>query len=158
MGATELGQPCQQEQQPGRRRLEGPDFARDFAVQSQTHAPHHRLLVNIETGATRVNDFHQSLPSPDRAAGVGTLSMNSHKQAPGALAPRGIVKGAQGPRVQLRNGLRRTKERPTSVPTTAKPYHSFMHRGSAARRWGTHKKLWGTERAGNPPAVPEARP
>src|SRR6516164_9925147 len=77
---------------------------------------------------------------PERAASVGTLLMNSRKRAPEALAPRGTIKGAQDPRIQLRNGLRRTKERPTSVPTTAKPYHSFMHRGSAARRWGTQKK------------------
>jgi hypothetical protein len=42
---------------------------------------------------------------------VGTLLTNSPKRAPGALAPRGTNKGAQGPRVQLGNGLTRTKQK-----------------------------------------------
>ena len=51
-------------------------------------------------------------PSPlERAASVGTLLTNSPKRAPGALAPRGIIKGAQGPRIQLGNGLTRTKQK-----------------------------------------------
>src|SRR5215469_16133023 len=49
-------------------------------------------------------------PSPlGRAASVGTLLTNSPKRAPGALAPRGIIKGAQGPRVQLLHGLTCTR-------------------------------------------------
>src|SRR5215471_11424097 len=51
-------------------------------------------------------------PSPlERAASVGTLLTNSPKRAPGALAPCGIIKGAQGPRIQLGNGLTRTKQK-----------------------------------------------
>src|ERR1700741_1925571 len=39
MGASQLSQPCQQEQQPGRRRLEGSDFARNLSSKTKrTHA------------------------------------------------------------------------------------------------------------------------
>jgi hypothetical protein len=51
------------------------------------------------------------------------------------------------PRVKLVNGLLRTKESPTSLPTAAKLYdsraawdNSFMQGGSAEGRWGTDKK------------------
>jgi hypothetical protein len=72
MGATHLGQPCQQEQQPGGRGLEGPNFTGDFAVQCQAHARHHGLLVNVETATTPVNDFHQ-LPPPKARRQRGDL-------------------------------------------------------------------------------------
>jgi hypothetical protein len=45
------------------------------------------------------------------AASMETLSVNSTKRAPGALTPRGTIKGAQGLRVQLGNGLTRTKQK-----------------------------------------------
>src|SRR6516164_5748870 len=57
---------------------------------------------------------------PERAASVGTLLKNSRKRAPGALVPRGIIRGAQGLRVQLPNGLHAPRRRPTSVLTTRK--------------------------------------
>src|ERR1700739_278041 len=60
-----------------------------------------------------------SLPQK-RAASVGTLLKNSRKRAPGALVPRGIIRGAQGPRVQLPSGLHAPRRRPTSVLTTRK--------------------------------------
>src|SRR5215469_674409 len=62
-----------------------------------------------------------SLPQK-RAASGETLLTNSTKRAPRALAPRGTTKGAQGLRVQLGNGLRAPRRRPTSVLTTRRPY------------------------------------
>jgi hypothetical protein len=54
------------------------------------------------------------------------------------------------PRVKLVNGLLRTKESPTSLPTAAKLYdsraardNSFMQGGSAEGRWGTSWKFHG---------------
>jgi hypothetical protein len=53
------------------------------------------------------------------------------------------------PRVQLGNGLFRTKETPTSLPTAAIEYprcrnaESFIQGGSAAGRCGTRKKIEG---------------
>src|SRR6202011_1734702 len=71
MGAALLAQPRQQAQQPGRCRLETFNLARDLVARSQAHARHYRLLVNIKTGATRMNDLHQpsSLPSAPPAWG-----------------------------------------------------------------------------------------
>src|SRR6516165_6751662 len=62
-----------------------------------------------------------SLPQK-RAASGETLLTNSTKRAPRALAPRGTTKGAHGLRVQLGNGLRAPRRRPTSVLTTCKRY------------------------------------
>jgi hypothetical protein len=56
------------------------------------------------------------------------------------MAPVGVI---EVPRVQLNNGLFRTMEKPTSVPTEQKPYHhrrswaSFIQGGSAEDRWRT---------------------
>ena len=45
--------------------------------------------------------------------------MKSRKRAPGLInQPVATIRGAQGFRVQLKNGLMRTKDRTTSVPTT----------------------------------------
>ncbi len=63
--------------------------------------------------------------------------MKSRKRAPGKNSARGAIRGAQRLRVQLKNGLLRTKKIPTSVPATlldcrinnARP--CFMLRGSA---------------------------
>ena len=60
MAATLLAEPRQQTQQPGRGRLEGFDFPSNPIALSQAHACHYSVLVNVETGATRVNDFRQS--------------------------------------------------------------------------------------------------
>src|SRR6516225_3460798 len=57
-----------------------------------------------------------------RSASGETLLTNSTKRAPRTLAPRGTTKGAQGLRVQLGNGLRAPRRRPTSVLTTRRPY------------------------------------
>jgi hypothetical protein len=70
--------------------------------------------------------------------------MNSRKHAPGALARRGIIKGAQGPRVQLPNGLHAPSRRPTSVPVTRKRSNTrrvSFHEGRWQRRWATTKNL-----------------
>ena len=60
------------------------------------------------------------------------------------MAPVGVI---EAPRVQLENGLFRTKKKPTSLPTAALEYprrgnaKSFIQGGSAKGRWGTRKKL-----------------
>ena len=59
--------------------------------------------------------------------------------------PRGTIKGAQGLRVQLGNGLHAPRRRPSSVLTTHKRYTTvFMHRGSAVAPVGNSEE---TERA-----------
>src|SRR5215469_18580235 len=62
-----------------------------------------------------------SLPQR-RAASGETLLTNSTKRARRQRAPRGTTKGAQGLRVQLGNGLRAPRRRPTSVLTTRRRY------------------------------------
>jgi hypothetical protein len=53
----------------------------------------------------------------------GRVSLHCRKRAPGALAPRDIVKGTQGPRGQTcRRAYMHHAQRPISVPTTPKLY------------------------------------
>ena len=41
-------------------RLEGLDYSRDLAVSHVTNTGHHRVLMHVQTGAMRVQDFHRS--------------------------------------------------------------------------------------------------
>src|ERR1700747_825245 len=88
-------------------------------------------------------------PAPlERAASVGTLLTNSRKRAPRAFTPRGIVKGAQGLRVQLGNGLTRTKQKTDLCADDAKLYSRVSCiEGRSLARWGTRKKPRRTDRA-----------
>jgi hypothetical protein len=63
--------------------------------------------MHVQTSATRMQYFHGSLLA---AVGVEPPLMNSNKRAPGRMPVRGAVGGAQGLRVQLENGLKRTKD------------------------------------------------
>src|ERR1700751_563108 len=75
----------------------------------RTHATTVSLCTSRPLQRRRMTSIN---PSPlERTASVGTLLTNSPKRAPGALAPRGIIEGAQGPRIQLGNGLTRTKQK-----------------------------------------------
>src|ERR1700741_3545407 len=98
-----------------------------------------------------------SLPQK-RAASVGTLLKNSRKRAPGALMPRGIIRGAQGPRVQLPNGLHAPRRRPTSVLTTRKRCSTVSCTEGRRYAGGELPRNWvGTERARSSPRCPGAQ-
>jgi hypothetical protein len=102
------GQPFRQSQEVPCRRLERPH------LHHVTRASHHRLLVDVETGAMRMQHFHGSPPIAPPA--WDPPSQNSRNRAPGPLPTRGALRGARESRVQLADGLDRTKEIPTSPP------------------------------------------
>src|SRR3954453_22871138 len=80
-------------------------------------------------------------PSSRRAAGAGPRSGKSGKRAPGRRAGRGTSGGARGPRVQLKNGLARTKAKADLGAGDATPlYPGFIPGGSDDLRWATRKK------------------
>ncbi len=64
MGAALLGEPGRQGEQFFGRRLEGAHLAFDRAVGHVAHTGHDRLLVHIQTGAMRVQNFHRSSSTP----------------------------------------------------------------------------------------------
>jgi hypothetical protein len=68
MGAAALGQPGGERQQSGGGGREGLHLHGDFASGREARAGHHAILVHVQTGATRVEDFHRFLL---RAAGGG---------------------------------------------------------------------------------------
>jgi hypothetical protein len=104
---------------------------------------HHRLLVNIETSAMRMQKFHRSSSaplawSPDRR--------NLESVLRGGKPPVATIRGAQGFRVRLLHGLMRTNLIPTSMPATRKhstptPLHVSSIEGRK-HRWGTVTKLF----------------
>ena len=110
MGATLLGQPRQQEQQPGRRGLEAPDFAGDFAVQYQAHARHNGLLVNVETTTTPVNDFHL-LPPPKARRQRGDLIDELYQTCSGRTGAPWHNQGRSRSPGPTRKRASRTKEK-----------------------------------------------
>lgn len=121
-------------QQIGGHGLERADLAFDRTVRHVTHAGDDCLLVDIEAGTVRVKNFHLILRAAPPARDV--RQTNSSSRAPEPLPARGTLRGAQTSRIQLRNGLSRTKETPISLPATLPhPYHapspSFMPSGSA---------------------------
>jgi len=71
MRAAALGQPGGERQQSGRGGREGLHLDGDVAPGGKPRAGHHRVFVHVQTGATRIEDFHRSLL---RVAGVGRPS------------------------------------------------------------------------------------
>src|SRR5262249_11251847 len=65
--------------------------------------------------AMRIQYFHGSSPNAPVPA-WDSPSKNSKNRAPGLSPTRGALRGAPESRVQLANGLKRTKEKSTSVP------------------------------------------
>lgn len=67
-------QPLRQGDQARRRRLEGAHLDPDLALLDQPHSGHHRLLVHVEAGATRMQYVHRFAPcllSHTHTAGAG---------------------------------------------------------------------------------------
>ena len=123
MRASALRQPRQQGLQASCGCLEGPAFPRSLPASNNAHTANDRLLVNIEAGDTLMHDFH--LRSPSAAASVGISSKRTLKNVLQehccSLAPVGVI---EVPRVQLTNGLVRTIDKPTSLPTASPEYPS----------------------------------
>ena len=107
MRTTRRRKPVRQGHQLLGRRLEGPDIGRYRAMHHVTNAGYHRVLMHIQTSAMRVQNFHRSSLC---AAAWNPRSAKSDRHAPGLSPARGIIWGAQGFRVRLRNGLTRTKK------------------------------------------------
>jgi hypothetical protein len=82
---------------------------------SRADAGHDLILMNIQTGAMQMQNFH--CPSLI-AAGLESPSRKSSKRAQGPGPAPGTFSGAQGFRVRLRYGLVRTNKTSTSVPAT----------------------------------------
>jgi hypothetical protein len=58
MRALVCRQPLRHAQKVRRGRLEGPYFGRDLAIAYKAQAGHHRVLVNVKTAATSMQQFH----------------------------------------------------------------------------------------------------
>src|SRR3974377_582557 len=123
MRASALRQPRQQGLQASCGCLEGPAFPRSLPASNNAHTANDRLLVNIEAGDTLMHDFH--LRSPSAAASVGTSSKRTLKNVLQehrcSLAPVGV---SEAPWAQQTNGLVRTIDKPTSLPTASPEYPS----------------------------------
>src|ERR1700730_12050887 len=111
MRAAFRRQPLRQGHEIHGRGLERSDFPLDLAFDRMTDAGHDRILMNIQTGAMRMQNFHHSLLDRRRR---GIPSRKSRTRAPGPLPARGTIWGAQGFRVRLTDGLARTKKTSTS--------------------------------------------
>ena len=90
--------------------------------------------MNIQTGAMRMQNFHH--PSL-RAAGLEPPFRKSNKRAAGPSPALDTIRGAQGFRVRLIDGLERTKmQTDLAAADAASPYHQpptrFIPRGSEA--------------------------
>src|SRR5437588_10850900 len=88
----------------------------------------------------RMQNFHPSSSTPPA---WDSRLKKSRTRAPGLLPAPSTIWGAQGSRVRLTDGLARTKETPTSVPTAphfipAAPPVSCTE--GRQRRWGTNWK------------------
>src|SRR5438477_11374361 len=76
----------------------------------------------------RMQNFHPSSSTPPA---WDSRLKKSRTRAPGLLPAHSTIWGAQGSRVRLTDGLARTKETPTSVPTAphfipaAHPFHAL---------------------------------
>ena len=71
VGAALRGQPFRQLEKRLRRRLERAHLASSGAVHRRAQARHHRVLMHVETGATRIQNLH--LPPPGAPPRVGSL-------------------------------------------------------------------------------------
>jgi hypothetical protein len=94
-------QPFRQGQKILCRRPERPYLPFDGTIRHVTLAGHHRVLVDVETSAMRIKDFHGSPPQAPPA--WDSHPRNSRKRAPGSSPTLGAVRGAQESRVQLTN-------------------------------------------------------
>jgi hypothetical protein len=73
--------------------------------------------MHVEAGAMGIENVHLPLPfCRSTPPGVGRRQKNSRNRAPEPLPAHGALRGAPAFRVELRDGLSRTKQNPTSVP------------------------------------------
>jgi len=70
VGAAVLAQPLGEFEQARGRGGEGADLTGDPAAGDQAHGGDHGRLVDVEAGATRVEDLHGSLLSARRRRGA----------------------------------------------------------------------------------------
>src|SRR5215831_9066918 len=138
--ALVLGQPLRHRNQVRSCRREGARLLDDFAIDRETDAGDHRLLVNVETTTTGMQDFHDALLTRRRRRDP---TQELYRSCSGANdGPWRQAEVLQDPWVQLLNGLDCTKEKPTSVPTTPEkstlPFHPAVGRQG---RWETTE--WG---------------
>jgi len=61
MCAPVLGQPSREVEEAARRRPEGPHFGRYFGPAGHANAANNRVLVHIQSGTARINNFHPIL-------------------------------------------------------------------------------------------------
>ena len=87
-----------------------------LAAIGQANARNHTVLVNIKARAPVVNDIHLPLPQSARRRGdlAGGILQDMLRDRCRSVAKLRVI---EAPRVQLTNGLLRTKKEPTSVPT-----------------------------------------
>ena len=122
--------------------LERPDFCRHLAASQMTNAGHHRLLVNIQTSAMRMQKFHRSSSaplawSPDRR--------NLESVLRGDTLPVATIRGAQGapgPTVTRADAHQSRSDLYALDATTlyTKTLACFIYRGRK-HRWVTVTKL-----------------
>jgi hypothetical protein len=117
------------------------------------HAGHHRLLVDIQTGAMRMQNFHRPSSS---AVGLEPPLMKSRIRAPGCRQPvaqSGSALGIPGP---TNSRARSHQDKATSVPTTRHEPIPGSHQfhllrvgntdGRLIREMSLANPLWGAPR------------
>src|SRR5690349_2260051 len=127
-------QPVGERQQSRGRGGESAHFLGGRPVAGNAYAGDDRLLVHIQTGAARIDYFHERLlVAATSACGprLRTLGCVLRGETPKATV-RGTRRAAGPTDIRVRSA----KWRPTSVPDAALPFNaSFMRRGTAEGRW-----------------------
>jgi hypothetical protein len=116
VGAALPGEPFGQRQQPGPSGVERPHLGAGCAIRRQPHAGDNAVLVHVQSGAAGMKNFLVDLLLARR--GAGHLCFKTLNNALPGLATHGAI--GDVPRVQLKRGLARTIERPTSPPRTGR--------------------------------------
>src|ERR1044071_5218584 len=107
MATAFRGQPVREREQVPGSRPEGAQLALDLAIDHATQAGHHRVLVNVKTGAKRMKKIHRSLLCCCRRGIPVQGTLESMLRVAGD--PTAIVTGAQGSQAQLLHRLGCTK-------------------------------------------------
>ena len=119
VSAARFREPSQQRQKPRRRRIERPG-TRGSPYRPPPSAHRRRPSPCERRDRRSVNALHPSSLLHAVAVGVGTSqgkgTLINELRGVAALGSNGVIEGA---RVQLTNGLFRTIEKPTSLPTAA---------------------------------------
>ena len=124
-------EPIGQRQKTRGGRGKGAHFLQRGASADNARASHHRLLVHVQSRATRANDFHDRLRvAATSACGPRHRNLGCVLRGP---KPQATVRGARGAAGPTEIRAYRTKLKPTSVPDAAPQITAAFHASWVAR-------------------------